>query len=88
MRTKRTERAEQTGRMPLPVKCVAIFLTLAVLAGTLDALSPLRVLSRGYAMVTKEGRVLKSAGEAAPGDKVAIRLAEGELSAEILEKGE
>lgn len=61
---------------------------LAVLAGTLDALSPLRVLSRGYAMVTKEGRVLKSAGEAAPGDKVAIRLAEGELSAEILEKGE
>ena len=61
---------------------------LAVLSGTLDALSPLRVLSRGYAMVTKEGRVLKSAGEAAPGDKVAIRLAEGELSAEILEKGE
>ena len=48
----------------------------------------MRVLSRGYAMVTKEGRVLKSAGEAAPGDKVAIRLAEGELSAEILEKGE
>ena len=43
-----------------------------VLSGTLDALSPLRVLSRGYAMVTKEGRVLKSAGEAAPGDKVAI----------------
>ena len=39
-------------------------------------------------MVTKEGRVLKSAEEAAPGDKVAIRLAEGELSAEILEKGE
>ena len=61
---------------------------LAVLSGTLDALSPLGVLSRGYAMVTKEGRVLKSAGEAAPGDKVAIRLAEGELSAEILEKGE
>lgn len=34
MRIKRTEQAEQTGRMPLPVKCVAIFLTLAVLAGT------------------------------------------------------
>ena len=34
MRTKRTEQAEQTGRMSLPVKCVAIFLTLAVLAGT------------------------------------------------------
>lgn len=34
MRTKRTERTEQTGRMPLPVKGVAIGLTLAVLAGT------------------------------------------------------
>lgn len=34
MRTKRTERTEQTGRMPLPVKCAAIGLTLAVLAGT------------------------------------------------------
>lgn len=62
---------------------------LAVLSSTLDALSPLKVLSRGYAVVTGEkGNVLREAGKVAPGDRVRIRLAEGELSAEILEKGE
>ena len=62
---------------------------LAVLSSTLDALSPLKVLSRGYAVVTGEtGNVLHSPEEAAPGDRVRIRLAKGELSAEILETGE
>lgn len=61
---------------------------LAVLSGTLDALSPLKVLSRGYAVVTGEQGVLRKASQAAPGERVRIRLAEGSLSAEILEKGE
>lgn len=62
---------------------------LAVLSGTLDALSPLKVLSRGYAVVTdKNGGVLHSSAEAAAGDQVNIRLNQGTLLAEILEKGE
>ena len=61
---------------------------LAVLSGTLDALSPLKVLSRGYAVVTGERGVLRKASDASGGDRVTIRLGEGSLSAEILDKGE
>lgn len=59
---------------------------LAVLSGTLDALSPLKVLSRGFAVVSKGQDVVKSATQASPGDQVRIRLEDGTLSAEILEK--
>ncbi len=61
---------------------------LAVLSGTLDALSPLKVLSRGYAVVMGEQGVVRKASEVDPGQRVSIRLAEGSLSARILDKGE
>lgn len=61
---------------------------LAVLSGTLDALSPLKVLSRGYAVVMGEQGVVRKASEVDPGKRVSIRLAEGSLSAQILDKGE
>lgn len=61
---------------------------LAVLSGTLDALSPLKVLSRGYAVVMGEQGVVRKASEVDPGQRVTIRLAEGSLSAQILDKGE
>jgi exodeoxyribonuclease VII large subunit len=56
------------------------------LAGRLEALSPLKVLGRGYALVQDhEGRVLFSAAEAAPGQGVRVRLSQGELEAEVKE---
>lgn len=61
---------------------------LAVLSGTLDALSPLKVLSRGYAVVMGEQGAVRKASEVDPGQRVSIRLAEGSLSAQILDKGE
>ncbi len=52
---------------------------------TLDALSPLGVLTRGYSITqTAEGRVLRDAGNAKPGDKLKIRLERGKLDAEVL----
>jgi exodeoxyribonuclease VII large subunit len=53
----------------------------AVLSGRLDALSPLRVMGRGYAAVEKlpERRVVRSAAEVEPGDRVGIRFHDGSI---------
>ena len=47
-------------------------------AASLDALSPLKVLSRGYSMVSGETGVIKSAQDLQPGDKIRITLVDGE----------
>ncbi len=48
----------------------------------LDAMSPLKVLSRGYAMATLgDGTVLHSPEQVHPGDHLTIRLHEGEIQA-------
>ena len=48
------------------------------LAAAMDALSPLKVLSRGYSMVQGEGGVVKSVSGVAPGDRLTIRFADGQ----------
>lgn len=57
----------------------------ALLAGQLNSLSPLQVLSRGYAIVTdnKSGKVVDSAEQVELGDLLDIRLSEGELTATV-----
>ena len=58
---------------------------LKVQMAKLDALSPLGVLTRGYSITQAEdGRVLRDAAEAKPGDKLKIRLERGKLNAEVL----
>ncbi len=57
---------------------------LAALAGHLDALSPLAVLGRGYAIARlPSGQVLRRASDVAPGDAFSLRLGEGELDAAV-----
>lgn len=57
---------------------------LASLAGRLDALSPLTVLSRGYAIVQKEaGSVVKSIKTIMPGDRITVRVADGKFGARV-----
>jgi exodeoxyribonuclease VII large subunit len=54
----------------------------------LEALSPLAVLSRGYALVyATDGRLLRDAAETGPGQRIRARLASGVLEAEVI-KGE
>ena len=61
---------------------------LSGLAGRLDALSPLRVLSRGYVLVRDEkGQAVTDVGTLRPGQQVAIRGAEASALAEILKVG-
>ena len=50
---------------------------LASAAGKLDALSPLKVLSRGYSIAYKEDHVVKHVSDVETGDKLTIRLSDG-----------
>jgi exodeoxyribonuclease VII large subunit len=50
----------------------------------LSALSPLGVLGRGYAVVTKNsGDVVKSVGDVKSGDNLNIRVSDGEFDAQV-----
>ncbi len=54
-----------------------------IAAGRLDALSPLRVLERGYAIAQSGQRVLVDASGVTPGDPLTVRLRRGELQCKI-----
>jgi exodeoxyribonuclease VII large subunit len=56
-------------------------------AGRLDMLSPLAVLGRGYAVCWNADRtgVIRDAAAAAPGDRVQVTLARGDLHCEVRE---
>lgn len=50
----------------------------------LDAMSPLKVLSRGYAMAQGEdGRVLRSVSQTELGQKITVRFSDGSVSATV-----
>jgi exodeoxyribonuclease VII large subunit len=54
------------------------------LSGQLEALSPLAILDRGYALVfDPSGALLKDAGQVKAGDEISARLAKGSLSATV-----
>ena len=53
----------------------------------LDAMSPLKVLTRGYALVrTEEGEVLRSVSQVEPGDRITVSLSDGQLTAAVTGK--
>ena len=54
----------------------------------LDMLSPYRVLSRGYAIVTREGVPVVSRAQLHAGDCVKLRFADGEATAAVLDQQE
>ena len=56
---------------------------LALLASTLDALSPLRILSRGYSFVSGESGQINSVRKLSSGSVVTIRFSDGEADAEV-----
>jgi len=53
------------------------------LAARLEALSPLAVLARGYAVVSGPSGVVTATDQVSQGDKLEIRLARGRLEAEV-----
>ena len=54
------------------------------LTATLDAISPLKVLTRGYAMVIADnGVVVRSVNQLKPDDHVSIKLSDGQINATV-----
>ena len=50
----------------------------------LDSLSPLKTLTRGYSIVEKDGKMIKSVNDLKSKDRISIKLTDGNKEAEIL----
>lgn len=56
----------------------------AKLVASLDAMSPLKVLGRGYSIATNEnGKVIKRVADAVSGEKISLRVEDGNVSCTV-----
>ena len=53
-------------------------------AARLDALSPLKVMARGYSIITKDNEVVTSSKKLEKGDRIAVGFADGERNCEVI----
>ena len=53
-------------------------------AARLDALSPLKVMARGYSIVTKDEKVVASSKALKKGDRITVGFLDGERKCEVL----
>ena len=59
------------------------------LTAKLDAMSPLKVLTRGYSMAqNNRGEVIRSVTQVEPGERIGISLSDGQVYATVMEKKE
>jgi exodeoxyribonuclease VII large subunit len=56
---------------------------LAPLAAHLAQLSPLKILDRGYAIVERDGKIVKSPADAPQGSEIQVRVAQGRFKARV-----
>ena len=54
------------------------------LVSKLDTLSPLKTLTRGYSIIEKDGKIVKSITDLQTEDEISIRLKDGEKQAKII----
>ena len=55
----------------------------AELAAKLDALSPLKILSRGYSVTKKDGHIINSISQVNPNDKIEVVLSDGNIKCTV-----
>lgn len=77
-------------RRTLPARLEALRQRLALAARTLDAVSPLATLQRGFAIVTRgsDGALLRDAAAVAEGELIEARLARGRLQARVTRRSD
>ena len=57
---------------------------ISALAGKLDVLSPLGVISRGYALIEKDNKPVTKAKDLEKDDIISIKLSDGHVKANII----
>jgi len=58
---------------------------LARLAAKLDAMSPLKVLARGYAIARGSGGVVRHTADVSPGDVLSVKVSDGDISCMVID---
>ena len=56
---------------------------LSSLCVKLDAMSPLKILSRGYSVVSKQGKIISDVSAVKKGDLINVRVSGGEIECEV-----
>ena len=69
----------------LTVVCFKFSNKFSILCSSLDNLSPLRVLARGYSMVKKNNSVISSVEDIGNDDEIEIKFSNGSAKAQIIE---
>lgn len=86
--TKRSELDHVQDRLVAAAEklCSASRHKFVALASALDAMSPLKVLSRGYAIASdSEGKLVKSVGDVAGGDVLSLSVSDGTIKCTVEE---
>ncbi len=58
--------------------------TVASLAACIDALSPLKIMSRGFSLVSKGSKRVNQVGLVEKGDNINVKLSDGEIECKVL----
>ena len=80
---KTIDNAEQRINNALKNKILLSRAVLAEKSAVLDNLSPLKIMNRGYSLVYKDKKIIRSSSALKSGDKIDITLADGQVSAVI-----
>jgi exodeoxyribonuclease VII large subunit len=80
---RRLEACESRLRHSVRLKLSHARGALAPLAAHLEQLSPLKILERGYAIVERDGKLVKAPEDAPVGSNLKVRLAQGEIAAKV-----
>lgn len=80
----RTVQSVEHGGATIRARMEAHRRQIEALVRLLRELDPTRVLQRGYAMVKKDGKIVRSAAALDKGDRIAVHLAEGRVDAAVL----
>ena len=80
---KTIDNAEQRINNALKNKILLSRAVLAEKSAALDNLSPLKIMNRGYSLVYKDKKIIRSSSALKSGDKIDITLADGQVSAII-----